>query len=135
MVTGKIVANFTLSEMACKDLYKTLILTPDMVTFAQMVQELRERVNKPFKVNSWYRTIAHNNQIGGERKSAHLVGRAIDFTLKQFDPDSIAPIWEEINERYNFQGTIIYYDNFIHIDNYGLEKGKNKFIILDWRTK
>ena len=69
MIKGCIVKNFSLEEMSC---HGELFLTPEMVDFANMVQDLRNWDNKPLKVNSWYRTRSFNKSCGGSPNSAHL---------------------------------------------------------------
>lgn len=77
-VTGKIVNNFTLDEMACRD--GALHLTPEAVQHAQMVQELREWYNKPMTVNSWYRSLEYNRTLSDSTdNSQHVKGTATDI--------------------------------------------------------
>jgi uncharacterized protein YcbK (DUF882 family) len=40
---------------------------------------LRERMKKPFWINSGYRTPKHNRAVGGAANSAHVRGRACDI--------------------------------------------------------
>ncbi len=45
----------------------------------KIFEPLREWVNGPIKVNSFYRSVALNEAIGGSSKSQHCQGRAIDL--------------------------------------------------------
>lgn len=41
---------------------------------------VREKYGKPIYINSGYRTISHNENVGGKSNSSHLTGLAIDIT-------------------------------------------------------
>lgn len=44
----------------------------------------------PIIINSWYRSTAVNNAVGGVSNSQHKLGEAVDFTCPQFgDPKEI----------------------------------------------
>jgi len=49
------------------------------VSFLEMLDEARDIANTPFKINSGYRTIAHNSNVGGVANSSHLKGFAADI--------------------------------------------------------
>lgn len=44
--------------------------------------EIREHFNAPLIINSGYRCASHNAKIGGAAKSRHIIGDAVDFTIK-----------------------------------------------------
>ncbi|WP_204138640.1 D-Ala-D-Ala carboxypeptidase family metallohydrolase [Halomicronema sp. CCY15110] len=50
-----------------------------MIRIAQLAQEARDRIGRPFVITSWYRPPAINAQAGGASMSRHIVGDAIDF--------------------------------------------------------
>ncbi|RZM82649.1 D-Ala-D-Ala carboxypeptidase family metallohydrolase [Leptolyngbya iicbica] len=50
-----------------------------MIRIAQLAQEARDRIGRPFIITSWYRPPAINAQAGGASMSRHIVGDAIDF--------------------------------------------------------
>jgi hypothetical protein len=51
--------------------------------FATMVlQPIRDRIDLPFDITSWYRSPALNKAVGGKPTSAHLSGTAIDFNIR-----------------------------------------------------
>ncbi|MCS6812071.1 MAG: D-Ala-D-Ala carboxypeptidase family metallohydrolase [Cyanobacteria bacterium] len=60
-------------------------IPPDQVTvdaiirIAQLAQQARDRIGRPFHVTSWYRPPAVNARVGGVFNSRHIVGDAIDF--------------------------------------------------------
>ena len=44
-----------------------------------MLDAARKIYGKPMKINSGYRTPAHNRKVGGVSTSSHLIGRAADI--------------------------------------------------------
>ena len=49
-------------------------------TFIDMIIDARSRANIPFKINSGYRTVAHNKKVGGVKSSSHTKGLAADIS-------------------------------------------------------
>jgi len=47
--------------------------------FMTLLQLARNHAGIPFKINSGYRTIAHNKRVGGVANSPHLGGYAADI--------------------------------------------------------
>ena len=50
--------------------------------FLEMLDSAREISGIPFKINSGYRTIEHNYEVGGKPNSSHIVGKAADIAVK-----------------------------------------------------
>ncbi len=50
-----------------------------MVRIARLAQQARDRLGRPFRVTSWYRSPEINERVGGASRSRHMVGDAIDF--------------------------------------------------------
>ena len=44
-----------------------------------MLDEVREMYGKPISINSGYRTVRHNANVGGKANSSHLKGLAVDI--------------------------------------------------------
>lgn len=129
-VTGRLVKNFTLNEMACNGV---LILNNEIVKFARMMQFLRDLIDKPINVNSWYRTAHHNVNVGGSTNSIHLDGRACD--IASTDYDRIYNYWKFICVYNDCIGGINFHDTFIHLDNYEDKFGYTSFVVRDYRSK
>lgn len=68
---------FSVSEFTCKGSGKCL-MQPD---FMQRLFMLRDEYGKPMIINSGYRSPEHNAAIGGEKNSAHILGRAADIRV------------------------------------------------------
>lgn len=50
--------------------------------FLAMLDHARHVAGIPFKINSGYRTIEHNEKVGGKPNSSHIVGKAVDIAIK-----------------------------------------------------
>jgi hypothetical protein len=50
-----------------------------IVRIAQLAQQARDRIGRPFIITSWYRPASVNRQVGGASHSRHIIGDAIDF--------------------------------------------------------
>lgn len=50
-----------------------------------VLNEVRESLNEPVIVTSWYRGVEHNRIVGGVRNSHHLTGGAADITCSNLD--------------------------------------------------
>lgn len=125
---SRLVENFTFKEMNITSLKQ---LNPEIVEFSQMVQKLRDYLNKPINVNSWLRSTRHNKRVGGSSNSIHLDGRAVD--IANTDYITVTNAWRAICRHHDKIGGINYYSTFIHIDNYEDKFGYNKFVIRDYR--
>ena len=134
-MTGRIVKNFSLEEMSNSEAKEgiKLVLTPEVVEFAQMVQELRDFYGKPMNVNSWYRTESFNKSCDGDANSIHLNGRAVDIAVTDYENLTLA--WRLICQLHNKIGGVNYYPTFMHFDNYEDKFGYKTFQIRDYRKE
>ena len=57
--------------------------------FLVKLDTARHKAGIPFKINSGYRTIAHNKKVGGKRNSSHRKGLAVDIKSKDSRSRSI----------------------------------------------
>ena len=51
------------------------------IEFVKLLDTLRDRVGIPLHLNSGFRTVEHNNAVGGKPDSAHLKGVASDIAV------------------------------------------------------
>lgn len=129
-VEGRLVDNFSLEEMMCRD--GSLILTPEAVDHAQRLQKFRLWYNRHMTVNSWYRSPDYNKHIGGAPKSKHMECIATDIALPyefnafsaQRKREFIANMlmkWQELCFNDGLGGGFGYYpkSNFVHMDSRG----------------
>ena len=114
----RLTKNFSLSEFDCKDgTEMPSELLPNVLELAESLQELREMLNSPIRINSAYRSLEHNTKIGGSTNSQHLFGKAADIVVKGKTPSQVATMIKLlILEGKMKQGGIGVYDNFTHYD-------------------
>jgi len=119
---GRLVENFSLEEMTNKqaDDEVKLVITPEVVKHACMMQELRDYYGKPLNVNSWYRTESFNKKVGGDLNSCHLDGIATDISLPKLTEakrTELITAWKVICSRWNVIGGVSLYKWGIHFDS------------------
>jgi len=114
----RLTKNFNLSEFDCKDgTEMPSELLTNVLELAESLQELREILNSPIRINSAYRSLQHNSNIGGSTNSQHLFGKAADIVVKGKTPSQVATMIKLlILEGKMKQGGIGVYDNFTHYD-------------------
>lgn len=49
----------------------------------EMLDEVRDKFDKPIHINSGFRTPAHNESVGGKSDSSHLKGLAVDISCNR----------------------------------------------------
>ena len=111
--------------------------TPDddqlnsMETLAEEVFEpLREYVNGPIKINSFFRCPKLNTAIGGSHKSQHCKGQAMDID-DTFGRMSNAEMYHFIKEHLDFDQMIWEFGdddnpNWVHVSYVSPEKNRKK---------
>jgi len=77
-----------------------------------MLQNARNIANIPFKINSGYRTIAHNNKVNGVKNSAHTRGYAVDIATTTATQTNIISALRAAGFK-----RIGIYKTFVHADN------------------
>ncbi len=83
--------------------------------FLDALDIIRDEYGKPMKVNSGYRTEAHNKSVGGVENSQHRYGLAADIHIdNQIQGDKLEKLAKE-----HLVGGIGRYNTFIHIDGRG----------------
>jgi uncharacterized protein YcbK (DUF882 family) len=74
--------NFSSGEFDCKcinpDCQETLIDTE----LVEKLQSLRDTLGIPLYINSAYRCLKHNAAIRGSRDSQHMLGKAVDISVR-----------------------------------------------------
>jgi zinc D-Ala-D-Ala carboxypeptidase len=112
--------NFTPAELACKGSGE-LLLDMDALDKLQLV---RETLKVPLKINSAFRSPAHNAAEGGSKNSMHTKGKAFDISLKGVDPKVLYAAAKAAG----FTG-FGFYRTFLHVDTgrareWGAHKGQ-----------
>lgn len=111
-------ANFNIHEFACKD--GTPVpeeLYGNIQYLMNQLQLIRDRIGKPIKINSAYRTKEYNVKVGGAYYSQHLKGNAADIVVKGMTPKQLLIIIREMQMAGTIHwGGVGLYDTFIHFD-------------------
>jgi uncharacterized protein YcbK (DUF882 family) len=114
----RITENFSLSEFDCKDGSELpTALLPNVLDLADNLQVLRDYLGVPISINSAYRSLDYNREIGGATNSQHLLAKAADIVVESKTPDEVANIIKFlISEGKMTQGGLKAYDTFTHYD-------------------
>lgn len=106
----KLSDNFSSEEFECRcgcgfdDVSQELI---------DVLQEVRDEINEPITINSACRCKDWNEQVGGAKRSQHLLGTAADIVVKGCTP---AYVQEYLLKKYPDKYGIGKYNSFTHID-------------------
>ena len=83
--------HFSLSEILSKnnrhelfDLLNKPYIINNMESLLLILDILRDSLDAPIFINSFYRDPDHNKRVGGVKTSKHLVGAAVDITSSDF---------------------------------------------------
>jgi hypothetical protein len=68
----------------------TQAIVDNIIGLARALQPVRDRLNRPFQINSWYRPPAINQAVGGARGSQHLFGKAADIQVRGLSGRQVA---------------------------------------------
>ncbi|MBE9139706.1 DUF882 domain-containing protein [Nodosilinea sp. LEGE 07088] len=69
---------------------ETQAIVDNIIGLARALQPVRDRLNRPFQINSWYRPPAVNQAVGGARGSQHLFGKAADIQVQGLSGRQVA---------------------------------------------
>ena len=91
---------------------KEIVFDKMDTTFLNLLDNLRELVGEPLRVNSSYRSVLYNKALGGATNSLHLKGIAVDLhctngTLRA----------KIIKHALNLGLSCGVYNNWVHVDN------------------
>ena len=97
---GDITKNFSLSEFArCREgLQDVPHDVEHTITYrlAPKLQYLRDRIGRPIRITSGYRSEAYNKRIGGSKTSRHVYGLAADIDVANMGADGLAQLVVDI---------------------------------------
>lgn len=103
-------AHFMLVEFASRDGADLVLVAPRLV---EDLEKGRRQSEGALRVNSGFRTEAHNRRIGGKPKSRHMLGWASDLVSMTLSPPQFALLMHSINPH---SGGIGCYTTFVHYD-------------------
>lgn len=79
--------------------------------FVKKLQKLREKLDKPIKINSGYRCENHNKSVGGVAGSSHMAGIAADLSCDDMTGPEMYNVAKDIFD------SIGVAKDFIHVDD------------------
>ena len=114
----QLTSNFSKSEFECKCGCEMPDNVLDNVKkLALSLQKVRDKIKKPIKVNSSYRCLHHNRNIGSNDSSQHVLGKAADIVIKGQIPEQTANLLEVLIDNNEIsQGGLGIYNTFTHYD-------------------
>jgi len=84
---------------------------------ANQLQILRDRLNRPIKINIAFRPVFWEHKQGRSGNSQHVYGKAADIVVKNMPPQQVFKEIESlINRGDMLQGGLSAYQNFTHYD-------------------
>ena len=126
----KLTENFTVNEFAQKDGKSDTVLIDSRLP--EVLQRIRDKFQKPIRINSGYRTAAYNKAVKGATNSLHIQGTAADIAISGVTPFDVACAAEEVLCAMFIPGGIGQYDTFTHVDVRGNPKWRENMVT---RTK
>jgi zinc D-Ala-D-Ala carboxypeptidase len=113
-------ANFEFSEFYSKDgsgfnggKVSATTVKENVRRLMYKLEAVRKKAgNAPITINSGFRSINHNQNVGGAPNSQHLYGIAADIVVSGKTPSQV----QSIAKTSGFSG-IILYSNFVHVDS------------------
>ena len=120
---GDLSKNFSLSEFKCKGKDCNCGEMPNDVLdnikiVAEMLQIVRNRLNKAITINSGYRCEYHNDVVvKGSKNSQHKLGKASDIVVDGMSPNKVFSILNKmmLDEEIKLGGLGLY-NTFVHFD-------------------
>ena len=110
MIDIQLTPNFKLSEFCSLDQHITNEILGNIIKLAKRLQEFRDKIGKPIKITSGYRSPEHNKIIGGASNSYHMKGMAIDCVIDGMTPE------QAYKQLTDWQGGIGLYIAHLHLD-------------------
>ena len=114
----KLSKSFSIEEFNSKDgAEMPADVLENIKKLAKNLQVIRDEIGKPIKINSAYRSPAHNKAVGGVKNSMHVKGKAADIVVTGVTPTQLAAvIFKLIEQKKISQGGVGIYPNFVHYD-------------------
>ena len=113
--------HFTLKEMTLSQIAarEGLDNTPgpeavaNLTLLCRTLEQVRAFYKAPILVSSGFRSLAVNQRVGGSPNSAHLTGRAADFTVVDVNPRDVALHIRDSG--LEFDQLILEFDSWVHL--------------------
>lgn len=107
----KISKHFDRNEFRCK-CKKCSFDTVD-AELLKILELIRNYYNQPITITSACRCESHNKHVGGSESSLHLLGKAVDFRVKNVSPRTV---YNFLYKYDYFRFGLGLYEDFVHFD-------------------
>lgn len=109
--------NFSLDELNKHKFKMPDEVLDNLKMLAVQLEIIRAHFNAPVIINSGYRNLEYNRNIGSKDTSQHVLGTAADIVIKDVSPDEVADALEFlINVGMLKEGGVGRYNTFTHYD-------------------
>ena len=113
----KLTENFSLEELNKHKFYMPDDVLDNLKMLAVQLEIIRAHFNAPVTINSGYRNLEYNRNIGSKDTSQHVLGTAADIVVKGVSPDDVADAIEFlIMGGMLKEGGVGRYNTFTHYD-------------------
>lgn len=106
--------HFASNEFDCKCNYPSCQITYIDSDLIHYLEEKRVEIGKPFVIQSGFRCVLHNKDVGGKPGSIHMTGKAADISILNENMVKIAEKFEDADGLGRYPGR-----HFIHVDKRG----------------
>lgn len=88
-------------------------ITLNIIRLAEELERVRDRLDKPMIVTSWYRPPHINRRVGGASRSRHMTGEAVDLLVPGMNGRELA---FQLMDWSGGLGTYARYPELLHLD-------------------
>lgn len=123
--------NFKVREFSCLDGTDKILIDDKLVA---LLQKIRDHFGAALVISSGYRTLSHNQAVGGSPNSQHLLGMAADITVAGAAPLAVA----QCAESFSAGGIGLYTrKQFVHVDTRASktrwqDDGNGQYAVSGW---
>ncbi len=113
----KLTENFSIEELNKHKFDMPDEVLDNLKMLAVQLEIIRAHFNAPVRINSGYRNLEYNRNIGSKDTSQHVLGTAADIVVSGVSPDDVADAIEFlINSGMLKEGGVGRYNTFTHYD-------------------
>lgn len=113
----KLTENFSIEELNKHNFKMSDEVLDNLKMLAVQLEIVRAHFNVPVTINSGYRNLEYNRNIGSKDTSQHIKGTAADIVVKGVSPDEVADAIEFlIMGGMLKEGGVGRYNTFTHYD-------------------
>ena len=88
--------HFKANEFACKDGTDNILIDSQLI---EILEKIRNHFGTPITINSGFRTVKHNRNVGGAKASYHCKGMAADIVVKGHSAKEVAKYADSILDK------------------------------------